>query len=116
MLRALIVSVVVCASASAAVAAEREPSDEERLEASLNEPPGPIPDGIAFQADTSKLPPFRDEYDEYHHLASFGWGWPIGYGSVGGLNWRTGPTPPVRSNALTHPQGMPGGSRPGLLP
>ncbi|MFL5320106.1 MAG: hypothetical protein ACJ790_10665 [Myxococcaceae bacterium] len=83
----------------------------------------PIPQPLVFETQVPKAQPTTFEQSrglEYVNQGPYVGGYGYGYGFsgvTGGLNGVGFPTTPqVRSNALSNPQGMPGGSRPGLLP
>ena len=92
-----------------------ETPNEERMERELAAPKGPIPPPVAFTAEQPReaedddfLEAEEPRYTGRWDATSYPWGFPV-YTNDNEL-------PQVRSNALTNPQGMPGGSRPGLLP
>ncbi|MFL5320105.1 MAG: hypothetical protein ACJ790_10660 [Myxococcaceae bacterium] len=96
-----------------------EPSDEQRLDAALSAPRGNIPDPVAFDVSSAPVSSgsafFSGDELVNEHAVRYG-GRHHGRIGVYGYGFGVARTPPARSQALSHPEGVPGGSRPGLLP
>lgn len=106
----VLIAVAACV-AGCTYARVREPSSEDRLTRSLTEPPGKVPDPIAFAAESPRVaaqPPTPSSQARNTVTVGGGFVYPIVVPITA--------MPTVRSRVLTHPQGVQGGSTPGLLP
>ena len=106
--------ILVLALIAGCVHAVREPSSEDRLTRAFSEPAGAIPEPLAFERESVALPAELSVEPQTRPASrsSNGWyGHPVVFVQPGSQV-----LPPVRSRVLTHPQGLPGGSTPGLLP
>lgn len=98
--------------AACAPARVQEPASEDRLMRALSEAPGDIPEPLAVGFDAVASPVDVELEPPLRYWRSRTVGGAFVYPVVTPLV----PLPPVRSRALTHPQGVQGGSTPGLLP